>query len=81
MWYVFICEDTPDSLTARLQARPAHLARLEALKATSNRPSKRITRVPPDLPAALSSPNFPRSPPPGPGVPTTPIAPPASTPR
>ncbi|MGB5096898.1 MAG: YciI family protein [Porticoccaceae bacterium] len=33
MWYVFICEDTPDSLTARLQARPAHLARLEALKA------------------------------------------------
>jgi uncharacterized protein YciI len=32
MWYVFICEDTPDSLTARLQARPAHLARLEALK-------------------------------------------------
>lgn len=33
MWYVFICEDNPDSLTARLQARPAHLARLEALKA------------------------------------------------
>jgi len=33
MWYVFICEDTPDSLSARLQARPAHLARLEALKA------------------------------------------------
>lgn len=33
MWYVFICEDIPDSLTARLQARPAHLARLEALKA------------------------------------------------
>lgn len=33
MWYVFIGEDTPDSLPARLQARPAHLARLEALKA------------------------------------------------
>lgn len=33
MWYVFICDDAPDSLTARLQARPAHLARLEALKA------------------------------------------------
>jgi type II secretory ATPase GspE/PulE/Tfp pilus assembly ATPase PilB-like protein len=33
MWYAFICDDTPDSLTARLQARPAHLARLEALKA------------------------------------------------
>lgn len=33
MWYVFICEDHPDSLAARLEARPAHLARLEALKA------------------------------------------------
>lgn len=33
MWYVFICEDRPDSLAARLEARPAHLARLEALKA------------------------------------------------
>ena len=33
MWYAVICEDTQDSLAKRLTARPAHLARLEALKA------------------------------------------------
>ena len=31
MWYVLIGEDHPDSLERRLSARPAHLARLEAL--------------------------------------------------
>lgn len=34
MWFVFICEDVPDSLAARQQARPAHLARLTELQAS-----------------------------------------------
>ena len=33
MLYAIISQDTPDSLTGRLQARPAHLDRLEQLKA------------------------------------------------
>lgn len=33
MYYAIISEDVPNSLSARLEARPAHLARLEALKA------------------------------------------------
>jgi uncharacterized protein len=32
MWYVIIGEDTPHSLSKRLATRPAHLARLEALR-------------------------------------------------
>ncbi|MBL8297338.1 MAG: YciI family protein [Rhodanobacteraceae bacterium] len=32
MWYVIQGSDTPGSLQQRLDARPAHLARLEALK-------------------------------------------------
>ncbi|MEA5445786.1 YciI family protein [Gammaproteobacteria bacterium AB-CW1] len=32
MWYVIIGRDRPDSLSARQNARPAHLERLEALK-------------------------------------------------
>ncbi|MGC8119299.1 YciI family protein [Marinobacter sp. VGCF2001] len=32
MYYAIISEDIPDSLSLRKQARPAHLARLEALK-------------------------------------------------
>ncbi|MCP1726950.1 uncharacterized protein YciI [Natronospira proteinivora] len=32
MWYVIIGQDRPDSMDARKQARPAHLARLEALQ-------------------------------------------------
>jgi uncharacterized protein YciI len=32
MWYSIIGEDTPDSLSKRTAARPAHLARLEALQ-------------------------------------------------
>ncbi len=32
MWYALICEDHPNSLDARRQARPAHLARLERLR-------------------------------------------------
>ncbi len=32
MWYSFVCTDVPDSLDRRLQARPAHLARLQALR-------------------------------------------------
>ena len=32
MLYVLIGEDAPDSLAARMAARPAHLARLEALR-------------------------------------------------
>lgn len=32
MWYAFISEDIPDSLSKRLAARPAHVARLEQLK-------------------------------------------------
>lgn len=31
MWYAIIAEDTPDSLQKRLEARPAHLQRLQAL--------------------------------------------------
>ena len=31
MWYVIHATDNPDSLNARLAARPAHLARLHAL--------------------------------------------------
>lgn len=31
MWYVIFSEDTPDSLPKRKEARPAHLARLQAL--------------------------------------------------
>lgn len=34
MWYSIVCEDVSNSLEKRRQARPAHLARLEALKAT-----------------------------------------------
>lgn len=33
MWYAIIAEDAPNSLEARLAARPAHLERLQALKA------------------------------------------------
>lgn len=32
MWYAIIGEDVPDSLEQRLAARPAHLARLQALQ-------------------------------------------------
>ena len=32
MWYVIQARDRADSLPARLQSRPAHLARLETLK-------------------------------------------------
>lgn len=32
MWYAIISQDVPDSLAARLRARPDHLARLEELK-------------------------------------------------
>lgn len=32
MWYAIIAEDTPNSLEKRLSARPAHLARLNALQ-------------------------------------------------
>jgi uncharacterized protein YciI len=32
MLYAILSQDKPDSLERRLQARPAHLARLEALK-------------------------------------------------
>ncbi|WP_100658429.1 YciI family protein [Alteromonas flava] len=33
MLYVIFAQDAPDSLAQRLQTRPAHLARLEALNA------------------------------------------------
>lgn len=33
MWYALIAEDHPCTLDARLAARPAHLARLQALQA------------------------------------------------
>lgn len=32
MLYAFICEDLPGTLAQRMQARPEHLARLEALR-------------------------------------------------
>ncbi len=32
MFYALICEDVPGTLAQRLAARPAHLARLEALQ-------------------------------------------------
>lgn len=32
MWYVIVGEDRPDSLADRLRVRPAHFARLEALR-------------------------------------------------
>lgn len=32
MWYLILGRDRPDSLAARLAARPAHLARLESLR-------------------------------------------------
>lgn len=32
MWYAIIGQDTPDSLGKRMAARPAHLARLQALQ-------------------------------------------------
>ncbi|HEY1773490.1 MAG TPA: YciI family protein [Gammaproteobacteria bacterium] len=32
MWYAIMCEDVTDSLPKRMGARPAHVARLEALK-------------------------------------------------
>ncbi|MGO2089825.1 MAG: YciI family protein [Oceanisphaera sp.] len=31
MWYAIIAQDNPNSLAARKEARPAHLARLQAL--------------------------------------------------
>jgi hypothetical protein len=34
MLYAILCEDLPGTLAKRLEARPAHLARLEALKAS-----------------------------------------------
>ncbi len=33
MWFSIVCEDVSDSLEKRRPARPAHLARLEELKA------------------------------------------------
>lgn len=33
MWYAIMSEDVPNSLAARTVARPAHLARLQALHA------------------------------------------------
>ena len=33
MWYLILGADVDDSLAARLEARPAHLARLKALQA------------------------------------------------
>jgi uncharacterized protein YciI len=33
MWYAIVGDDVPDSLARRQAARPAHLARLEALEA------------------------------------------------
>ncbi len=32
MWYAIIGQDVPDSLERRMAARPAHLARLQALQ-------------------------------------------------
>lgn len=32
MYYAIISEDIPDSMSRRAEARPAHIARLEALK-------------------------------------------------
>ncbi|MGS2717616.1 YciI family protein [Eionea flava] len=32
MWYVFICEDKPNTLDLRMATRPAHVERLNALK-------------------------------------------------
>lgn len=32
MWYAIMAEDRPDTLALRLENRPAHLARLEALR-------------------------------------------------
>jgi len=32
MWYAIVAEDNPNSLDKRLAARPAHLARLQALQ-------------------------------------------------
>lgn len=32
MWYAIVANDIPDSLSRRLPARPAHLARLEQLR-------------------------------------------------
>lgn len=32
MWYVIFAQDVSNSLTQRLSARPAHLARLQALR-------------------------------------------------
>ncbi len=32
MFYAFVCTDKPDTLAQRMQARPEHLARLEALR-------------------------------------------------
>jgi uncharacterized protein YciI len=34
MLYAILCEDLPGTLAKRLEARPAHLARLEALQAS-----------------------------------------------
>ncbi len=32
MWYAIICEDKPDSLSVRMQARPKHLEKLQELR-------------------------------------------------
>ena len=32
MWYAIICEDKPNSLASRMEARPAHLAALQLLQ-------------------------------------------------
>lgn len=32
MWYTIVGQDTPNSLEKRLSARPAHIARLQALQ-------------------------------------------------
>jgi uncharacterized protein YciI len=32
MWYAIVAEDAPNSLDKRIAARPAHLARLQALQ-------------------------------------------------
>ena len=67
MWYLIYSEDVPNSLPLRKQVRPAHLARLQALqdegRLLTAGPNPAIDAEDPadaGLPAAPSSPNFPR---------------------
>ena len=86
MWYAIEGHDGPDVLSKRMEARPAHVARLTALRDQGGccwpgrvRRSMPRIRARRGSAAASSSPSSPRSTTPAPGPMPIPTSPPAST--